>query len=139
MNIVTLGFIWINYIVEGMLDWDVINRCKLSIRNWYTFILFADVFNSFDWDGFQLLVHTCWIDNTLALVAGRWILIVFCPYNYLVEPIIRKSMEISLKNNIVILDEAHNIEASMHLQLFCFFFFLLLHNSNLSKPWTKLD
>ena len=38
--------------------------------------------------------------------------IVFCPYNYLVEPIIRKSMDISLKNNIVILDEAHNIEDS---------------------------
>ena len=32
--------------------------------------------------------------------------IVFCPYNYLVEPIIRKSMEISLKNNI---GQAHNI------------------------------
>jgi Fanconi anemia group J protein len=38
--------------------------------------------------------------------------IIFCPYNYLVEPTIRKSMEISLKNNIVILDEAHNIEDS---------------------------
>ena len=38
--------------------------------------------------------------------------IIFCPYNYLVEPLIRKSMEISLKNNIVILDEAHNIEDS---------------------------
>ena len=38
--------------------------------------------------------------------------IIFCPYNYLVEPTIRKSMEIHLKNNIVILDEAHNIEDS---------------------------
>jgi len=38
--------------------------------------------------------------------------IVFCPYNYLVEPGIRKSMEIFLKNQIVILDEAHNIEDS---------------------------
>ena len=38
--------------------------------------------------------------------------IIFCPYNYLVEPGIRNSMEISLKNNIVILDEAHNIEDS---------------------------
>ena len=38
--------------------------------------------------------------------------IVFCPYNYLVEPMIRKSMDIHLKNNIVILDEAHNIEDS---------------------------
>jgi len=38
--------------------------------------------------------------------------IVFCPYNYLVEPLIRKSMEIYLKGNVVILDEAHNIEDS---------------------------
>ena len=38
--------------------------------------------------------------------------LVICPYNYLVEPRIRKSMEIFLKNQIVILDEAHNIEDS---------------------------
>jgi len=38
--------------------------------------------------------------------------IILCPYNYLVEPRIRKSMEIFLKNQIVILDEAHNIEDS---------------------------
>lgn len=38
--------------------------------------------------------------------------IVFCPYNYLVEPQIRKSMDIQLKGQILILDEAHNIEDS---------------------------
>ena len=38
--------------------------------------------------------------------------IIICPYNYLVEPNIRNSMEIFLKNQIVILDEAHNIEDS---------------------------
>lgn len=38
--------------------------------------------------------------------------IIFCPYNYLVEPLIRRSMEINLKGQIVILDEAHNIEDS---------------------------
>ncbi|XP_075218630.1 Fanconi anemia group J protein homolog isoform X3 [Lycorma delicatula] len=36
--------------------------------------------------------------------------IIFCPYNYLISPIIRKSMEISLKGHIIVLDEAHNID-----------------------------
>ncbi|XP_037091332.1 Fanconi anemia group J protein homolog [Pollicipes pollicipes] len=38
--------------------------------------------------------------------------IVFCPYNYLVEPGIRESLEINLQNQVLILDEAHNIEDS---------------------------
>ncbi|XP_078681023.1 Fanconi anemia group J protein homolog [Branchiostoma floridae x Branchiostoma belcheri] len=38
--------------------------------------------------------------------------IVFCPYNYLVDPVIRENMQISLKNNVIVLDEAHNIEDS---------------------------
>ncbi|KAI4815479.1 hypothetical protein KUCAC02_005623 [Chaenocephalus aceratus] len=36
--------------------------------------------------------------------------IVFCPYNYLLDPMIRESMEIDLTGQIVLLDEAHNIE-----------------------------
>ncbi|XP_045453894.1 Fanconi anemia group J protein homolog [Melitaea cinxia] len=36
--------------------------------------------------------------------------VVFCPYNYLVDPTIRNSLQITLKNNIVIIDEGHNIE-----------------------------
>lgn len=36
--------------------------------------------------------------------------IVFAPYNYLIDPIIRQSSEIKLENAIVIFDEAHNIE-----------------------------
>ncbi|XP_013379461.1 Fanconi anemia group J protein homolog [Lingula anatina] len=36
--------------------------------------------------------------------------IIFCPYNYLIDPVIRENMEIALEDQIVILDEAHNIE-----------------------------
>uniref|UniRef100_A0A251UK31 Regulator of telomere elongation helicase 1 homolog n=3 Tax=Helianthus annuus TaxID=4232 RepID=A0A251UK31_HELAN len=36
--------------------------------------------------------------------------IVFCPYSYIINPQIRQAMEINLKGNIIILDEAHNIE-----------------------------
>ncbi|XP_039176776.1 Fanconi anemia group J protein isoform X2 [Crotalus tigris] len=36
--------------------------------------------------------------------------IVFCPYNYLLDSQIRESMEIELKDQVLILDEAHNIE-----------------------------
>uniref|UniRef100_K3X4V5 Helicase ATP-binding domain-containing protein n=1 Tax=Globisporangium ultimum (strain ATCC 200006 / CBS 805.95 / DAOM BR144) TaxID=431595 RepID=K3X4V5_GLOUD len=36
--------------------------------------------------------------------------IVFCPYNYVLDPSIRSAVNISLKNAIIIFDEAHNVE-----------------------------
>ncbi|XP_011910415.1 PREDICTED: Fanconi anemia group J protein isoform X2 [Cercocebus atys] len=36
--------------------------------------------------------------------------IIFCPYNYLLDAQIRESMDLNLKEQVVILDEAHNIE-----------------------------
>ncbi|KAI8577770.1 hypothetical protein K450DRAFT_250762 [Umbelopsis ramanniana AG] len=36
--------------------------------------------------------------------------IIFCPYNYLIEPLIREAYDINLKDAVVIIDEAHNIE-----------------------------
>ncbi|RCN27242.1 DEAD2 domain protein [Ancylostoma caninum] len=36
--------------------------------------------------------------------------IIFCPFSYLVDPIIRNSSDVHLKHSVVILDEAHNIE-----------------------------
>ncbi|KAL7116480.1 hypothetical protein ACP275_03G007400 [Erythranthe tilingii] len=36
--------------------------------------------------------------------------LVFCPYNYIINPVIRAAMEIDISGSIIILDEAHNIE-----------------------------
>lgn len=35
---------------------------------------------------------------------------VFCPYNYLLDPDIRESIGISAQGDCIIFDEAHNIE-----------------------------
>ncbi|XP_050210814.1 uncharacterized protein LOC126661090 [Mercurialis annua] len=36
--------------------------------------------------------------------------LVFCPYNYLINPVIRGAMDVDIRGAILILDEAHNIE-----------------------------
>ncbi|EME29284.1 putative DNA helicase required for mitotic chromosome segregation CHL1 [Galdieria sulphuraria] len=36
--------------------------------------------------------------------------LIFCPYSYLLDPVVRNAMQVELSNSIVILDEAHNIE-----------------------------
>ncbi len=36
--------------------------------------------------------------------------IILCPYNYLIDPRVRNSMQMSINNAIIIIDEAHNIE-----------------------------
>ena len=38
--------------------------------------------------------------------------LVLCPYNYLIDESIRLAMQINVDNDIVIIDEAHNIESS---------------------------
>ncbi|KAJ3692879.1 hypothetical protein LUZ60_011974 [Juncus effusus] len=36
--------------------------------------------------------------------------LVFCPYSYVINPIVRRAMDVDIKGSILILDEAHNIE-----------------------------
>ncbi|CAF1042294.1 unnamed protein product [Adineta steineri] len=36
--------------------------------------------------------------------------IILCPYNYLIDPRVRNSMQMSVNHSIIIIDEAHNIE-----------------------------
>ena len=36
--------------------------------------------------------------------------IIVCPYNYILDPSVRKNSRMNLRNRVVILDEAHNIE-----------------------------
>jgi len=37
--------------------------------------------------------------------------LLFCPYNYVLDPSIRNALGLSIENTIVVLDEAHNIES----------------------------
>jgi hypothetical protein len=37
----------------------------------------------------------------------------FAPYNYILDPAIRRAMNISLKNKVIVLDEAHNVESTL--------------------------
>ena len=38
--------------------------------------------------------------------------LVFCPYNYIIDPVIRAAMDVDISNAVLIFDEAHNIEDS---------------------------
>ena len=38
--------------------------------------------------------------------------LILCPYNYLIDPAIRRSLGIDVRGDIVIIDEAHNIESA---------------------------
>ena len=37
----------------------------------------------------------------------------FAPYNYILDPSIRQTMDINISNSIIILDEAHNVESTL--------------------------
>lgn len=37
--------------------------------------------------------------------------IVFMPYNYIIDPLIRRSLTVDLRDSIIIIDEAHNLES----------------------------
>ncbi|XP_059139041.1 Fanconi anemia group J protein homolog isoform X2 [Physella acuta] len=67
------------------------------------------------WD-LEELVHFCRGKRVCPYFLSRAIKdeaeLIICPYNYLIDPLIREAMSISLKGHIVILDEAHNIEDS---------------------------
>ena len=58
----------------------------------------------------------CKLDWAMPLFVMHWCVVaddaemVFCPYNYLLDPVVRSAMNITVDNAILIFDEAHNIE-----------------------------
>lgn len=35
--------------------------------------------------------------------------IIFIPYNYIIDPVVRSSLDMSFEDSVVIIDEAHNL------------------------------
>ena len=55
------------------------------------------------------LVTSGWNEHFQLAYAGEADL-VFCPYSYLLDPVVRAAMDITLDKSVLIFDEAHNIE-----------------------------
>ncbi|XP_056613657.1 Fanconi anemia group J protein isoform X3 [Triplophysa dalaica] len=103
-------------------------RCKelLEAKNGLSCQYYRNVHKMRDQHSLQWVhgLHQAWDIEDLVSLGGKLrscayfaarelmqdALIVFCPYNYLLDPLIRESLEINLKEQIVVLDEAHNIE-----------------------------
>ncbi|XP_062329403.1 Fanconi anemia group J protein isoform X2 [Osmerus eperlanus] len=103
-------------------------RCKelLESKNGYSCRYYHGVHKMREQSTLQGVhgLHQAWDIEDLVRLGGRLrscsyyaarelmqdALIIFCPYNYLLDPLIRESLEINLKGQIVVLDEAHNIE-----------------------------
>lgn len=49
--------------------------------------------------------------------------LVFCPYNYIINPVIRGAMEVDIQGSIVVLDEAQYV---VPIYVSFYFFFLIL-------------
>lgn len=53
----------------------------------------------------------CWHRvSTWSLACAENAELIFCPYNYLLDPVIRRAVQIDMEDAVIILDEAHNIE-----------------------------
>ncbi|XP_046892366.1 Fanconi anemia group J protein [Hypomesus transpacificus] len=103
-------------------------RCKelLESKNGYSCRYYHGVHKMREQSTLQWVhgLHQAWDIEDLVRLGGRLrscsyyaarelmqdALIIFCPYNYLLDPLIRESLEINLKGQIVVLDEAHNME-----------------------------
>lgn len=83
---------------------------KSKTINHFTPALLSDAFDLEEFVNIVKKARACPYYSARELLSDSNI--VFCPYNYLVDPLIRSAMKINMKNSIVVMDEAHNIEDS---------------------------
>ena len=48
--------------------------------------------------------------TTTVLMCAAEADLVFCPYSYLLDPVVRRAMDVDVNNAVLIFEEAHNIE-----------------------------
>lgn len=59
---------------------------------------------------FSIIIHATACPYFASRSLAQEAEVVFAPYNYICDPQIREAMGINLKDNVIVLDEAHNIE-----------------------------
>jgi Rad3-related DNA helicase len=60
---------------------------------------------------YHLLIHSLTrVFQTFYLELSKHAELIFAPYNYILDPGIRKALDINLKGSVVVLDEGHNVE-----------------------------
>ncbi|CAG0896403.1 unnamed protein product [Darwinula stevensoni] len=98
-------------VLEGKTDFGCRYKQGVSRMNTHMELLNQGLTEGWDMEdlvGMGRSLHACPYFASRDLMDNAQI--VFCPYNYLLDPIIRNTMNIKLKGQILILDEAHNME-----------------------------
>ena len=102
-------------------------KCKLAKKGRCEFFKKIGMYSDFEWRfnnyDIEEIKTSCMTHRICPYYLGKEKAktadIVFMPYNYVFDPFIRKAFDLSFKNVIIIVDEAHNIDSTCESAMSC--------------------